>query len=1067
MKVLLLDSHTTPIVSLSATQSTLLSQQVYLTDRIDNKKRDRMPHMKCVCFLQNSQASLEALEEELKEPKYGEYYLYFSNILSKTTIERLAQVDEYELVREVQEYFADYAPLLPCLFSLNHTPSSSKPIYGSTINSWDPKALDLSMQGITAVLLSLKKKPVIRYERMSPMAKKLGVEIQHRIQSEAALFDFRLTQVPPLLLILDRRNDPVTPLLSQWTYQAMVHELLGIQNGRVDLSKVPENRPELSEITLTTTTDPFFQSHYLETFGDLGTSLKNYVQDYQSRSQAQSPSSINSITDMKRFVEEYPEFRKLGGNVSKHVALVGELSRLVSRDKLLEVGEVEQGLATSAGCDFKAVQAIVTDNGVPPWNKLRVVMLFALRYQKTQTANIASLISLMLANGVSREDARLVYVLLNVAGADQRQDDLFSTESLLAKGRSALKGLKGVENVYTQHTPHLSQTLENLFKGRLKDTSYPFLEGAGVNAGLQRPQDVIIFMIGGATYEEARTVTLFNQDPVAASNGGIANPAGMRLLLGGTCVHNSSTYIEMLRSAAENFPASVYDPPPESATNAPILNLNLGGVNVSLGGPAGSGVYRSAGEGVGVQADGIRDGVMNLLGKVKQVIIMDSSDIYLRGPGVKLGPSVVVHATTPGLGLFGSLKGVDAFGKTTEDVKVKTRTGALLTLIAAAIILSVTMIEFLDYRRVNIDTSIVVDKSRGEKLTVNMNVTFPRVPCYLVSLDVMDISGELQRDLSHNILKTRLDSKGDMIQNSHSAELRNDLDKMNDAKKDGYCGSCYGGVEPESGCCNTCEEVRQSYVNRGWSFANPDAIEQCKSEGWADKLKEQADEGCNISGRIRVNKVIGNIHLSPGRSFQTSSRNLYELVPYLRDDKNRHDFSHTIHHFAFEGDDEYDYWKAEAGRDMKKRMGLTENPLDGAIQRTSKAQYMFQYFLKVVSTQFRTLDGKIVNTHQYSTTHFERDLTEGVNGDTPSGLHVQHGVSGLPGAFFNFEISPILVVHAETRQSFAHFLTSTCAIVGGVLTVASLVDSILFATGRALKNKGGSAGGNGYGGKLM
>jgi len=37
---------------------------------------------------------------------------------------------------------------------------------------------------------------------------------------------------------------------------------------------------------------------------------------------------------------------------------------------------------------------------------------------------------------------KLVYVVLNIAGADQRQDDLFSTESLLAIGRSALKGLK-------------------------------------------------------------------------------------------------------------------------------------------------------------------------------------------------------------------------------------------------------------------------------------------------------------------------------------------------------------------------------------------------------------------------------------------------------------------------------------------------------------------------------------------------------------------------------------------------------------------------------------------------
>jgi hypothetical protein len=99
---------------------------VYLTDRIDNNKRERMAHMKCVCFLQNGEDSLGALEAELKEPKYGEYYLCqwvnaisfwhlcgpsfsilcspldFSNILTKTAIERLADADEYEAVREVQ-----------------------------------------------------------------------------------------------------------------------------------------------------------------------------------------------------------------------------------------------------------------------------------------------------------------------------------------------------------------------------------------------------------------------------------------------------------------------------------------------------------------------------------------------------------------------------------------------------------------------------------------------------------------------------------------------------------------------------------------------------------------------------------------------------------------------------------------------------------------------------------------------------------------------------------------------------------------------------------------------------
>jgi len=118
-------------------------------------------------------------------------------------------------------------------------------------------------------------------------------------------------------------------------------------------------------------------------------------------------------------------------------------------------------------------------------------------------------------------------------------------------------------------------------------------------------------MIGGTTYEEARTITLLNQEAGGASTG-------TRLLLGGTCVHNSSSYLEMIRSAATCFPASVYEPPPESASTAPSLNLNLGGVNVSLGGPAGTGMYRTSGEEFGVRADGVRDGVRSLIGKVKQ-----------------------------------------------------------------------------------------------------------------------------------------------------------------------------------------------------------------------------------------------------------------------------------------------------------------------------------------------------------------------------------------------------------------------------------------------------------------
>ena len=114
-------------------------------------------------------------------------------------------------------------------------------------------------------------------------------------------------------------------------------------------------------------------------------------------------------------------------------------------------------------------------------------------------------------------------------------------------------------------------------------------------------------------------------------------------------------------------------------------------------------------------------------------------------------------------------------------------------------------------------------------------------------------------------------------------------------------------------------------------------MRQCVREHWSDKIKDQASEGCNISGRLRVNKVIGNIHLSPGRSFQTNYMNIHELVPYLKDDKNRHDFRHTIHELHFEGDDEYNYNKKQKSKEMKKKLGLEMNPLDGAVGNVSLA----------------------------------------------------------------------------------------------------------------------------------
>ena len=44
----------------------------------------------------------------------------------------------------------------------------------------------------------------------------------------------------------------------QWTYQAMVHELLTINNNRINLSSVPGVAKELQEVVLSAEHDEFY-----------------------------------------------------------------------------------------------------------------------------------------------------------------------------------------------------------------------------------------------------------------------------------------------------------------------------------------------------------------------------------------------------------------------------------------------------------------------------------------------------------------------------------------------------------------------------------------------------------------------------------------------------------------------------------------------------------------------------------------------------------------------------------------------------------------------------------------
>uniref|UniRef100_A0A7N0R8S3 Endoplasmic reticulum-Golgi intermediate compartment protein 3-like n=1 Tax=Kalanchoe fedtschenkoi TaxID=63787 RepID=A0A7N0R8S3_KALFE len=375
--------------------------------------------------------------------------------------------------------------------------------------------------------------------------------------------------------------------------------------------------------------------------------------------------------------------------------------------------------------------------------------------------------------------------------------------------------------------------------------------------------------------------------------------------------------------------------------------------------------------------------------------------------------------------VFAKLRNLDAYPKINEDFYSRTFSGGVLTLASSIVMLLLFFSELSLYLHTVTETKLNVDTARGETLKIYFDVTFPVVPCSLLSVDAMDISGEQHLDIRHDIMKKRIDAHGNVIESKPDViggpKIETPLQKHGGRLEhnETYCGSCFGAEASDDHCCNSCEEVRDAYLKKGWALTNPDLIDQCKREGYLQKVKEEEGEGCNIHGFLEVNKVAGNFHFSPGKGFHLSSFNLFDLLEFQQDNYN---MTHKINKLAF-GD----------------HFPGAVNPLDGVNWVQEIPNGMYQYFIKVVPTVYTDIRGRTIKSNQFA-------VTEHYKGP-------ELGRLSLPGVFFFYDLSPIKVTFKEEHVSFLHFLTSVCAIIGGIFTMAGIIDSFIYHGQKTIRRK--------------
>ncbi|GAB2285046.1 hypothetical protein Dimus_019502 [Dionaea muscipula] len=334
------------------------------------------------------------------------------------------------------------------------------------------------------------------------------------------------------------------------------------------------------------------------------------------------------------------------------------------------------------------------------------------------------------------------------------------------------------------------------------------------------------------------------------------------------------------------------------------------------------------------------------------------------------------------MGVKQAIKKLDAFPRAEEHLLQKTRSGAVVSLMGLVIMATLFLHELRFYLSTYTVHQMSVDLKRGETLPIHINMTFPSLPCDVLSVDAIDMSGKHEVDLDTNIWKLRLNNYGHIIGTEYLSDL----------------------VEKEHSHSHGDEKDHPDDTNHKIHLQGLDQ----ETENMVKKVKQAManGEGCRVYGVLDVQRVAGNFHIS------VHGLNVF-VAQMIFEGSNHVNVSHMIHDLSF----------------GPKYPGIN-NPLDGMARTLHQAIGTFKYYIKIVPTEYRYLSKEVLPTNQFSVTEYFSPM---------------HDFDRTwPAVYFLYDLSPITVTIKEERRSFLHFITRLCAVLGGTFALTGMLDRWMY-----------------------
>ncbi|KAI4372719.1 hypothetical protein MLD38_010918 [Melastoma candidum] len=496
-KVLIMDKLTLKIVSSACRMADMTAEGVHLVEDI-YRRRQPLPSSDAVYFLQPTKENVIMFLSDMsgRSPLYKKAFVFFSSPISRELVAHIkkdsAVLARIGALREMNlEYFA-----IDSQGFVTESERAMEDLFGDDENTRKGDAcLNVMATRIATVFASLREFPFVRYRATKSLDANTMTTFRDLIPTKLAAGIWNClvkhkqanTNFPQSetceLLILDRSVDQIAPIIHEWTYDAMCHDLLSM-DGNKYVHEVPSKTggpPEKKEVLLEEN-DPVWlelrHAHIADASERLHEKMTNFVsKNKAAQIHGSRDNGELSTRDLQKMVQALPQYSEQIDKLSLHVEIAGKINKIIRETGLRELGQLEQDLVFGDAGTKDVIKFLTVKDDATRENKLRLLMILAAIYPEKFEGEKG--LNLMKLAKLPADDMNAVHNMRLLRGAADTKKSSSSSFSLKfdmhKKKRAARKEKTGQEETWqlSRFYPMIEELIEKLSKGELPKEDYP------------------------------------------------------------------------------------------------------------------------------------------------------------------------------------------------------------------------------------------------------------------------------------------------------------------------------------------------------------------------------------------------------------------------------------------------------------------------------------------------------------------------------------------------------------------------------------------------------------------